>query len=422
VRLAWLVCLVLVPGCDDDGERPPDLTAPLEDLGMPPDLVLESDLAPPPDLAPEPDQAPLPDLAPCTSTVLDVSAGARASCAVRPDGTLFCWGANTVFGQLGYGNTMSSSSPAPVVGLGASVAEAQIGVYNACARKRDDSFFCWGANSYGELGNGSMASSPLPVPMSGIGASGKRIFAGQEVLCGIAADDSAWCLGSNQYGQLGLGLPTGASSGVGTPTSIVGFGAALRVSMDYAFVCWLKAGGAVVCAGRNDHGQLGDGNAGTDSNVPVPVSSLSSGVTALAVNDRRACALKGDQTVWCWGDLEHSGQVQDKPVQVSGLQTVTAIAVGLTHACAILADETVWCWGANDLGQLGQGDTQAYVGPVKVTALGQGAVQVSSGPEAQHTLVRKSDGSAWCWGQNLDGECTQPTASGQPAPVRVCLP
>jgi alpha-tubulin suppressor-like RCC1 family protein len=97
------------------------------------------------------------------NSVIEVALGDRHGCARKQDGTLWCWGAN-YDGQLGDGTKAQKSSPVQVVALGATVVEVALGGAHTCARKQDGTLWCWGANSsYGQLGDGTKAQKSLPV-------------------------------------------------------------------------------------------------------------------------------------------------------------------------------------------------------------------------------------------------------------------
>jgi alpha-tubulin suppressor-like RCC1 family protein len=58
-------------------------------------------------------------------------------------------------GQLGDGTTIDKHSPVQVTGFGTDVAEVAVGLDYTCARKTDGTLWCWGYNSYGQLGDGT---------------------------------------------------------------------------------------------------------------------------------------------------------------------------------------------------------------------------------------------------------------------------
>jgi alpha-tubulin suppressor-like RCC1 family protein len=98
--------------------------------------------------------------------VTQVYAGGAHTCAQRVDGSLWCWGSNR-FGQLGTGDTDARLTPVQVAPdvLGTNVAAAYSGGAHTCAVKTDGSVYCWGSNQYGQLGVsvGPLATSPVRV-------------------------------------------------------------------------------------------------------------------------------------------------------------------------------------------------------------------------------------------------------------------
>jgi alpha-tubulin suppressor-like RCC1 family protein len=125
------------------------------------------------------------------------------SCGLIPDGLAYCWGDNST-GALGDGTHTKRSSPAAVDG-DHQFNTLSVGAAHVCGLTTASRAFCWGSNGNGELGIGATTSSiSSPVAVSG-GLTFKAVTAGTIFTCGIAADDHAYCWGANQYGQLGNG-------------------------------------------------------------------------------------------------------------------------------------------------------------------------------------------------------------------------
>src|SRR5437667_3601430 len=136
------------------------------------------------------------------------------------------------------------------------------------------------------------------------------------------------------------------------------------VSAGAFFTCVRLSDGTAQCTGRNQFGQLGNGDGTfTSSSVPVAVSGLTT-ATRVVAGAEHACALLGDSTVRCWGAGD-SGQRGDGtfknsstvPVAVSVITGAASVVAGGYHTCALLGDGTVWWWGRNDGGQVGDGTT-----------------------------------------------------------------
>jgi len=184
---------------------------------------------------------------------------------------------------------------------------------------------------------------------------------------------------------------------------------AIAISAGHNHTCGLHRSGGVECWGRNSYGQLGDG---TKSNrlVPTPVADLGSGVSAIAADWSRTCALRA-RSVVCWGS-NSMGELRDgskvnrlvpTPVNTLGNRgTVSDVAQGISHACLLMESGAAWCWGSNDRGQLGDGSTLDSDSIVEVARLGRQVSAIAAGD--LHTCALKSTGAVMCWGHNGSGQ------------------
>src|SRR6185295_12253520 len=137
------------------------------------------------------------------------------SCAVRSDGTAWCWGRNGD-GQVGDGTTIDRPSPTQVMASPgvplANVVEIEAGEFHTCARTIDASLWCWGYNMDNELGDGTAVSSVYPVhvltapstPLQNI--RGLHSGSGHVVAWGPAGQLFGW--GQGAQGKLGKGSTT----------------------------------------------------------------------------------------------------------------------------------------------------------------------------------------------------------------------
>jgi alpha-tubulin suppressor-like RCC1 family protein len=162
-----------------------------------------------------------------------VVTGAWHNCALSAAGTLSCWGYNP-YGQLGDGTT---ASPKPiavsVAALGSEVADAALGGYHSCALKKDSTLWCWGQNTFGTLGDGSVGPAKrTPVQVVALGANVARVAAGPYSTCAVRTDRAVWCWGRNDSGQLGDGTMEGQPCDTGNPQPSVCRASPVRVKLD----------------------------------------------------------------------------------------------------------------------------------------------------------------------------------------------
>jgi alpha-tubulin suppressor-like RCC1 family protein len=174
--------------------------------------------------------------------------------------------------------------------------------------------------------------------------------------------------------------------------------------------------------GDNYYGELGDGTT-TDRSRYGDINALSNDMVQVSAGYHSGLALRGDGTVWAWGD-NGAGQLgdgtttsQSTPVQVTGLTGVTQVAAGEGFSLALRSDGTVWAWGGNGIGQLGHGTTSdRELAPVQVTGLA-GVTKISAG--GYFSLALRSDGTVWAWGYNLYGQLGNGTTVSSSVPVKV---
>jgi len=142
------------------------------------------------------------------SRITRIVLGYSHSCALRDTGRMFCWGANGV-GQLGDGTVTHRSVPVQVQGLTA-VTDVAAGNTHSCALRNTGRVFCWGGNYHGQLGNGTTAIRQLtPVRVVGpLVVNVVQITAGSFHSCAIRPNGRAYCWGWNSYGQIGDGTAT----------------------------------------------------------------------------------------------------------------------------------------------------------------------------------------------------------------------
>lgn len=341
-----------------------------------------------------------------------MAAGANHSCAIRPDRTLVCWGANDS-GQLGLGNKIPSFSPVEVEGR--NWRHVTAGGNHTCAINTDGELFCWGQNTYGQLGNSDPSGKTIPAQI-GIDRNWQNVSAGIDHTCAVKTNHTLWCWGSNQYGQPALG----EIDRLNEPKHIYPERTWNTVSAGNHHTCAVQQSGALECWGENVFGQLG----GSGNETPVPAGT---GLlwTSVAVGGEHSCGLKSDTSLWCWGHNKF-GQVgngtSDKEShsfpQLVGKGRWTSVQLGQKHSCAMRIDGPLSCWGANFKRQISERNITISNVPAEVPSAPNWRTAALGDA---HTCALAEDGTFKCWGNNENGQLGKgsPVNRPLPSPVRA---
>ena len=327
---------------------------------------------PPPGPPPPPPPPPL-------GFAVAVAAGSNETCALLAGGGVSCWG---LYGPY-------SGTPVIVTGI-TDATQVTVGAGHKCALRAGGTVSCWGWNDHGQLGNGSTTEySATPVSVTGIN-NATQVAANGTSPCALHSGTIS-CWGANQR----------------TPVARAGFSNVTRFSLGGPGLCALQQGGTIICQGRNDFGQLGNGST-TPSATPVSVTGINN-ATQITGGNNHTCALLASGSVVCWG-LNAWGQLggslttnySPTPVQVTGINDATQITAGGQHACVRVATGAISCWGRNDDGQVGSQYEPAWNRPVGVYSYPNSftAAQVTAG-SAHTCALRTIGGTISCWGDDL---------------------
>ena len=350
-----------------------------------------------------------------------VSAGNHLVCALTSSGGVKCWGLN-MYGELGNGTTANSNAPVDVSGLSSGISAISAGNEHSCALTSSWGVLCWGDNGWGALGNGTTANSNVPVDVSGLASGVNAISSGSLYTCALSSTGGVKCWGYNENGELGNGTSGNYSK---VPVNVSGLTSGVSaISAGVFHACALTSSGGVKCWGYNYNGALGNGTT-ANSNVPVNVSGLASGISAISAGGDYACALTSSGGVKCWGLNTYgalgngsSGNKSKVPVNVSGLTSgVSTISAGVFHACALTSSGGVKCWGYNQHGALGNGTNTDSNVPADVSGLASGVSAISAGGE--HSCALTSLVGLKCWGYNYSGQLGNGTNTDSNVPVEV---
>lgn len=325
------------------------------------------------------------------------------SLAIKTNGTLWAWGANSR-GQLGLGDTVDRNSPTQV-GSSSDWIAVEAGSSFSMALNSLGEIWLWGDNSFNQLGPG-VGSSFLSVPRRLADKDGSTGYNDTYIAIAAGANHAlalhatslsdgfgriyAW--GGNSRGQLGLGH---TSTSVGSPSLQPGptLWKFIEAGIDSSFS--ITVSGNLFAWGAGPFGGLGiGGNQGTSiqqaSSPTQTINSLSSGMVyeSVSAGSSHTLALAdGGGSVYATGQ-NASGQLgisgltlrntfQLIPLDIPAGISVEQVGAGRGFSIVVFDDGRVLSAGSNDRGQLGNGTTNAS-GNFSSTALGTVDLSVDS--------------------------------------------
>lgn len=239
-----------------------------------------------------------------------ISVGREHSCGIALSGDAFCWGSNSAF-QLGFATKTFSVDTAGFVFTDQKFTRIAAGGLHNCGLTTAGATLCWGANDQGQRGNGTTAN-PRPDTLSSKltlvsgGFAFDSITAGYKHTCALTGG-IAYCWGDNSYGQLGDGTTTTTL----TPVPVAGGLTFVALSAGFYHTCGITTANQAYCWGRNTPnavqesvgGQLGDGTTASKSS-PAPVSG---GLffQSISAGEVTTCGITAAGVAYCWGDNEY---------------------------------------------------------------------------------------------------------------------
>ena len=338
------------------------------------------------------------------------------------ENTIWMWGGNFSGGQLGDNSTVNKSSPVSIVGGFCDWSQVSAGRRSTAAVRTNGTAWAWGLNNQGGLGDNTTTNRSSPVSVIGGYTDWCQVSSGNYFTLGLRTNSTLWAWGNNQNGQLGDNTDVSRSS----PVSVVGgFTDWCQVAAPVGgtqAVSAVRTNGTLWSWGYNTHGQLGD-NTTVAKSSPV---SVVGGFTDWCRVSRgyHTIALRQNGTIWAWG-YNNKGQLGDNttvnkssPVSViGGFTDWCQLSAGSKHSLGVRTNGTAWAWGYNNNGQLGDNTTTNTSSPVSVIGGFTDWCQVSGAYQASFGL--RTNGTAWAWGRNTYGTLGDNTVSGKSSPVSI---
>ena len=293
-----------------------------------------------------------------------IAATENRTLAIQNDGTLWSWGRNNL-GSIGDGTNFNRYTPFQI--------SAQTDWMEIYASQNHFSFaiktsgilWGWGRNNQGQLGNGTLASTNIPVQIGN--STWKQITCGMSCALGIKTDGTLWGWGDNYFGQLGTG--------------------------------------------------------NTNSSI-VPIQISNENWKSVASRLSSTYAIKQDGTLWSWGDNLY-GQLgygtlnpSYSPVQVGTSNNWKTVVSGGNNTIAITNDGKLWAWGKNSLGSLGDGTTVNRLAPVQIGTDNWESIALG---EQESTIGIKTNNTLWGWGYNGYRQMTSTITTSTNIPTQISV-
>jgi alpha-tubulin suppressor-like RCC1 family protein len=397
-----------------------------------------------------------------------VSAGGQNACAITPGDAIYCWG-HGGFGTLGNGTAVAWADK-PVQVNGGPWDSVSVGHYTACALQ-NGAAWCWGADTWGALGQGFVSwgcnnTSPSNagcslVPLRVVGNhTFTRISTGGQgdrsagppfsrFSFGLKANGQAWGWGSDSDGELGDGTQYPNEN----PTPILVSGGIVwrQVVAGRNHACGIDVNGIAYCWGSELWGEIGDDNpppqqAFTQYGAVTPPARVLGGLTFQDIDPAQVhtCGVATGGKVYCWGfngfgnlgtpnvpdcssDPRYPMPCSPVPVPIASNLAFTKVTTGISHSCALTTTGDIWCWGSAV--NVGAGsptsipsrqpcfsNPQALCVPTPVkTSTSVKFVQVDAG--MNFTCALSTTGKVYCWGSDFYGLAKQGSAHFVPMQI-----
>ncbi|KAL5006417.1 hypothetical protein ScPMuIL_015223 [Solemya velum] len=239
----------------------------------------------------------------------------------------------------------------------------------------DSKLWTWGANSYGQLGQGHCDDKSVPVGWTVRGFTVGRVVCGGGHSLIITENGQLWSCGSNSHGQLGLGMTENTSEfhKIDFPKAVC----VDQVAAGWDFTLASTRTGELYGWGSNAYGQLGLGQHSGYITAPVRVPIT--------------------------GEEKFTGEEK-----VTGGEKVEAMSAGLRHTVVLTDSGRVMSCGDCRKGQLGLGFTGKSINSLTQVTFPSNAgrvAQITAG--AFHTAALTEHNQILIWGCNKYGQSTQ---------------
>jgi alpha-tubulin suppressor-like RCC1 family protein len=344
------------------------------------------------------------------------------TCARISDGTVRCWGDNSVGGLgIGVSDADVHGVPVKVPGLN-QVTQLDVGDRNACAVRADHTLHCWGRNTIGELGTGDDQNKQTPTEVALTNVA--HVAMAPTATCALRTSGAVFCWGESGGGLLATNEATYPPSACFdqvardchlTPLPVMGLGAGVDLIEGGGSSHFAVGDGTPYYFGIFILGESGMGSATCSypcTNYPTPVTipdpvidiSISSYNSACAITDAHEAYCVGSNSEGKLGINDANAADAVQFTKVYGGVMARQISVGGNHVCMVSTDDKLYCWGDNSKAQLGLGAAVPEAAAPMLVALPNGAAAQSVSCGYTGTCAVDTAGKLYCWGENDKGQ------------------
>lgn len=327
----------------------------------------------------------------------------RQVCGIVSDGSLYCW--NLKGDTTQHGLPVSFQSPVRV-DLDQPVRQVVTGgsegydLYT-CALTMAGAVFCWGSNSWGQLGDGTLNESNVPVRVSLPSGPYKLLTAETDGTCAVAESGAAYCWGVNDVGRFGIEDTTLVQA---IPVLVSGGFAWHDLALGSDNACGIREGGQVYCWGGYRPEWLGIG-VDTSTTLPLPVLGAPS-LDSVTLSGWHQCGIGIDGVTYCWGDNFNIGvtttdTIVSSPIPLASPPSFRSVHSLFKPTFALANDGKGYWWGPAPYWSGGGPQTpEVFSGDMLLSAIGTNDLGVC-GIEQRTSLV-------YCWNRFSDGAHADP--------------
>jgi alpha-tubulin suppressor-like RCC1 family protein len=307
------------------------------------------------------------------SGVKQLEAGTGFMCVLANDNKVYCWGDNGWYTNNSGATTTTYAAPNLGAPLMTGISQIAAGEGFLCTLSTTNVIKCFGQNVASTLGTASPAAyitAASAVTMTIPFGTPASIIAGASHACVINDSGNLYCWGANQYGQLGDGTLINR----GVPTTITTAASVTKLSLGRHHSCAVLSTGVVQCWGDHQFGQVGIGPGSASYNTAQTVALGGTGTAKdISLGENSSCAVMSDDKLRCWGrnsqgELVVGSTIDKDTPQATFLGQDFRIFMAKApkrgqHRCAIGWEYSrqvpfqLKCWGDNSVGQLGYNDT-----------------------------------------------------------------